>query len=110
MMASYLLSLLLISSGLAIEPKVSRADYNIFSDQDEAVLGRNYAAVTDRELPLIQNRSLIDYVQQILNRLGTQSQRPMLKYQARIVDSPQINAFALPGGYIYTYRGLLDMA
>jgi beta-barrel assembly-enhancing protease len=98
------------TTAFAIEPKVIRADYNIFNDQQAAALGRKYALAADRELPLVQNRSLVDYVQQILDRLGAQSQRPEQKYQARVVNSREINAFALPGGYIYVYRGLLDMA
>ena len=102
---------LLISSALyAIEPKVTRADYNIFTDQDELTLGRKYAAATDQSMPLLQYPAILNYTQSILNRLGAQTQRPQLKYQARIVDSAEVNAFALPGGYIYIYRGLLEMA
>lgn len=103
-------STLLFLLALLIEPKVERAGYNLFSDQDELVLGRKFAADTERQVILLKDAALKDYLDKVVTRLGSQTQRPALKYHLQVVDSPQINAFSLPGGYIYIYRGLLSMA
>lgn len=94
----------------AIEPKVSPAAYNMFSDREEAVLGKKFAAETDHRLVLLRNPAMVSYLEGIVKRLGAKSQRPELTYHVAIVDSPQINAFSQPGGYLYVYRGLLNMS
>src|SRR5918912_4523763 len=53
------------------------------------------------------DRELQQYVSDIGLRLAQRSQRPGLPWHFTIVDSPAINAFALPGGYIYITRGIL---
>ena len=93
-----------------IEPKVARVAYNLFTDQQEAVLGKKYAAETDKRVVLLHNAVLVSYLESIVKKLGAQTQRPALVYHVAIVDSPQINAFSQPGGYVYVYRGLLNMA
>ncbi len=95
---------------LAIEPKVTRAPYNLFSDQEGLVLGRKFAAETDRRVVLLKDPVIVEYLQGLVAKLGAQAQRPEFVYKVTVVDSPQINAFSLPGGYVYVYRGLLNMA
>jgi len=51
--------------------------------------------------------ALARYVQQIGERLAAKSHRPQLKYTFTVLDSPEVNAFALPGGYIYITRGIM---
>jgi predicted Zn-dependent protease len=94
----------------AIEPKVTRASYNLFSDQEEVVLGKQFAAETAKKIVVLRDAVLVDYLEGIVKKLGAKTQRPLLTYHVLIVDSPQINAYSQPGGYIYVYRGLLNMA
>lgn len=94
----------------AIEPKVTRAAYNLFTDQEEQVLGKKFAAETDKRIVILRNPALVNYLDGIVKRLGAKTQRPDLVYHVTIVDSPQINAFSQPGGYIYVFRGLLEFA
>ena len=109
-MRSYLpLICLLAVPAVAIEPKVERVSYNKFTDQEAVVLGRKFAAEMDRKVVLLHDRTLEDYLVGLVKKLGASSQRPELAYHVAIVDSPQINAFSQPGGYIYVYRGLLNM-
>lgn len=54
--------------------------------------------------------SLNAYVSQVGNRLATVGERPNLKYTFTLLNSPDVNAFALPGGYVYITRGLLALA
>ncbi|MFQ5724082.1 MAG: M48 family metalloprotease [Terriglobia bacterium] len=93
---------------LGEEPRASRAIYNIFSDQEEVAIGRNAAVEIDQHLPLLEDRLLEMYLEQVGQEVAAASQRPELAYRFRIVNTPEINAFAVPGGYIYVYRGLLD--
>ena len=95
---------------LAIEPTVGRASYNRFTEQEAVVLGKKFALETDRRLVLLRNAALIEYLERMVKKLGASTQRPELAYHVAIVDSAQINAFSQPGGYIYVYRGLLNMA
>ena len=104
------IALALAVPAFAIEPKVKAAAYNLFTDQQEAVLGKQFALETSKRIIPLRDAVLVDYLEGIVKKLGVQSQRPQLTYHVTIVDSPQINAFSQPGGYIYVYRGLLNMA
>ena len=100
----------LVVPAFAIEPKVTRAAYSMFTDPQEAVLGKKFAEETDRRIISFRDAVLVEYIEGIVKKLGERTQRPKLTYRVTIVDSPQINAFSQPGGYIYVYRGLLNMA
>ena len=54
--------------------------------------------------------ALQEMIEQTINRLGPASERPELKYRVTILNSPAINAFALPGGALYVTRGLISLA
>lgn len=56
------------------------------------------------------NPAIRDYVQQLVNALGRASARPEAAYRVTVLNSPVVNAFALPAGYLYTTRGLLALA
>jgi predicted Zn-dependent protease len=92
---------------LAEEPKPASPVYNIFSDQDEQVLGSQAAAQTIRDLPMLDDPIIETYVNEVGQRIARESRRPEIKYQFKVVNSLQINAFALPAGYIFVERGLL---
>jgi len=101
---------MLVAPISAIEPKVTRAAYSLFTDQQEAQLGKQFAAETAKRIVVLRDAVMVDYLEGLVKKLGVQTQRPQLTYHVTIVDSPQINAFSQPGGYIYVYRGLLNMA
>jgi predicted Zn-dependent protease len=58
-------------------------------------------------MPLFEDEELLAYVRKVGNKAAAVSHRPNLEYTFNIIDSPEINAFALPGGYVYVNRGLL---
>ncbi|GJM11704.1 MAG: hypothetical protein DHS20C12_01070 [Pseudohongiella sp.] len=58
-------------------------------------------------MPLFEDEELLAYVREVGNKMAAVSHRPDLEYTFNIIDSPEINAFALPGGYVYVNRGLL---
>jgi predicted Zn-dependent protease len=104
--------LLLLATGLlltacATNPVTGNSDFVLMSEQDEIRLGQKYSADIQQEMPAYRNPALEEMVQRIGKQLAAHSHRPGLDYQFTIVDSTSVNAFALPGGYIYITRGML---
>lgn len=84
--------------------------FNVFSAEQEVQLGQQAAADAERQIPILNDRSVTSYVNTIVRRLAQVAPHRDYPYQARVVNSPDINAFALPGGFIYIHRGLIEAA
>ena len=84
--------------------------FNVFSAEQEVQLGQQAAADAERQLPMLNDRSVTSYVNTIVRRLAQVAPHRDYPYQARVVNSSDINAFALPGGFIYVHRGLIEAA
>ena len=98
--------------GLAGEPRVEIPAYNKMTDEQEISLGREAAKGIEKEkkLKFIETHSVRDYVEDLFDRFVKTSRRPNLPYSIKIVDTKEINAFALPGGFVYLNRGLMEWA
>jgi len=101
------LFILLIFSGCSVNPVTGQKDFVMMTENDEIALGRKYHAQVLQQTPAYNDQELQDYVQEIGDSLSIKSHRPNLFYRFTVLDSPDINAFALPGGYIYINRGLM---
>ena len=101
----FLLSLL---GSCAVNPVTGKQDFVMISENQEIQMGREYNAQILKQYPVYQDQSLQEYVQSIGESLALKSHRPELVYRFTVLDSPDINAFALPGGYIYINRGLMS--
>lgn len=106
-MRALLLMVLLQLAGCAVNPATGQSNFVMMSEQQELDLGRRYNQQILKENPRYADEKLQAYVQQVGERVAKHSHRSQLAYQFTVVDSPDINAFALPGGYIYIHRGLL---
>lgn len=106
-MRALLLLVLLQLAGCAVNPATGQSNFVMMSEQQELDLGRRYNQQILKENPRYADEKLQAYVQQVGERVAKHSHRSQLAYQFTVVDSPDINAFALPGGYIYIHRGLL---
>jgi len=103
-----LLLLSLLLADCATNPVTGQANFVMISEEQEIAIGRQEdPKVTEEHGGFYNNPALQRYVEEIGQRLARVSHRPDLKYFFRIVDSPEINAFALPGGYVYITRGIL---
>ncbi len=102
-----LLVLLVQLAGCAVNPATGRSNFVTMSEQQELDLGRRYNQQILKQNPRYADEKLQAYVQQVGERVARNSHRNQLTYRFTVVDSPDINAFALPGGYIYIHRGLL---
>jgi len=103
--------LLLITGSLlsacATNPVTGNSDFVLMSEEDEIRLGQKYSAEVMQEMPAYKDPALEQMVQRVGKQLASHSHRPGLDYQFTIVDSSSVNAFALPGGYIFITRGML---
>lgn len=103
-----LLIALLSISACATNPASKGSDFVLMSENDELALGQQMAAQVAKQLPLLSSDDpLVKYVDKVGQRVAATSDRPELFYRFHVVDDGTINAFALPGGYIYVHRGLL---
>ncbi|HEX8243184.1 MAG TPA: M48 family metallopeptidase [Longimicrobium sp.] len=78
------------------------------SEARERQLGAQIAANLNARVPLVQDVPLNLYVNDLGQLLARKSERPDLQYHFYIVDTDAVNAFALPGGYVYVDRGLIE--
>ena len=80
------------------------------SVQQEVQMGNDYAAQIAKEMPLINDAGIKSLFAQNVNPLRRVAQRQDLAWDFHIVNSDQVNAFAVPGGHIYVFRGLIARA
>jgi len=78
------------------------------SQDEEVQLGRRNAEQVDAQLPLVRDPVATSYVQQLGTSIARTTERSDLEWRFRIIDSREVNAFALPGGFIYVNRGLIE--
>jgi predicted Zn-dependent protease len=83
---------------------------NMLSKSDEVKLGQDAAKQIDRENKIITSGPAYDKLQRVAARIIPQADRDYdVDYTVKLIDSKEINAFALPGGPIYFYTGLVDL-
>jgi predicted Zn-dependent protease len=107
-MKNYLLiSLAVISAACATNPATGERQFSLMSEQQEIAVGQEADGEIRRDMGLYDDKALQQYVSDIGMRLAKVSERPALPWHFAVVDQPAINAFALPGGYIYMTRGIM---
>jgi predicted Zn-dependent protease len=92
--------------GCAANP-TGGADFVLMSERSELAKGKELHEEMLKEQAIYQDAELNAYVNKVGQQLAAISHRPDLTYTFTIIDSPEINAFALPGGYVYVNRGLI---
>ncbi|MAA75429.1 MAG: peptidase M48 Ste24p [Salinisphaeraceae bacterium] len=96
-----------LQSGCAVNPATGRPEVVLMSEQGEIDLGRKTHQEILKQLPVYNDQDLQAYVNEVGQKLAREGDRPELDYTFTVIDSPDVNAFALPGGYIYINRGLM---
>jgi predicted Zn-dependent protease len=77
------------------------------STQQEIELGAQYANEINSQLPILNDATVSRYINDLGRRIASRGSRG-LNYTFYVVDATQINAFAVPGGYVYVNRGLIE--
>ncbi len=83
---------------------------NFFSTSQEVSMGQSYSNELNSKLELVRDREIASYVERMGQRLVGSSLRQDIQYHFFVVNTREVNAFALPGGYIYVNRGLIELA
>lgn len=102
-----MLAVAAFAGACAVNPATGRREIVFMSQEREAALGREEAARVAAEMGIVDDPALTAYVQAVGQRVARSSPRQDVPYRFQIVDMPEPNAFALPGGYVYVSRGLL---
>ncbi len=95
------------ATSCAVNPVSGQHELMLLSETDEMQLGRQTDAQVVRQYGVYDDPKLAAYIHGLGQRMGRVSHRPQLTYQFRIVDVSVVNAFAVPGGFVYFTRGIL---
>jgi predicted Zn-dependent protease len=80
------------------------------SQQQEVQMGQEQAAQVNAQLPILQDAQVNSYINQLGNAIAHTTSRADLAWEFRVVNTDVVNAFALPGGFIYVNRGVISRA
>jgi len=92
------------------EPTAEEKEKQFISDVEaELKFGQDIAARILARNPMIENQSLVEYVNLVGNSVALHAGRPELKYRFTVIQSKDINAYAAPGGYIFITKPAIDL-
>jgi predicted Zn-dependent protease len=92
----------------AIDPVTGRRELMLLSESDEIRLGEKTDAQIVASYGTYEDAELKAYIDDLGQRIARESHRPALSFHFKILDSAVVNAFAVPGGYVYLTRGILS--
>lgn len=104
-----LLAAIAALAGCATNPVTGKPQLALISESQEISIGRESAQQAAASLGLVEDSTLQAYVQRVGGSLAAVSERPGLPWTFRVVEDATPNAFALPGGYIFVTRGLINL-
>jgi hypothetical protein len=84
-----------------------RPGINLFTPEQDIELGKEAASEIGKQVEIVNNKELTDYITSIGKRLAAQPQAGQYPYTFQVVNDPSINAFALPGGPTFVHTGLI---
>jgi len=103
------LALVLVAIACAVNPVSGKKELMLFSEKQEIAMGQETDQQIRQEFGIYPDKALNEYVDRIGQSMVPNSHRPSLKHQFAVLDTPVVNAFAAPGGYIYVTRGILAL-
>ncbi len=84
--------------------------WNLFSPQQDVEIGQKVSQDAERQLPILNDSRVNNYLNSLGRRLASRAPGERYPYQFKCVNSGEINAFALPGGFVYVNRGVIEAA
>ena len=96
-----------LAAACATNPATGERQLSLIGEGQEIAMGREADRDVQATIGVYEDADLQGYVDSVGQRLAALSERPDLPWTFRIADDPAVNAFALPGGFIYVTRGLL---
>lgn len=104
---SFLAGLGLLLSSCAVNPVTGKKQLVFISEKQEIAMGQEYDPQIVAMFGLYEDDKLQAFINEKGQEMAAISHRPKLAYEFKIVDSPVLNAFAVPGGYVYFTRGIM---
>lgn len=98
---------MLLSNSCAVNPVTGKKQVVLMSEAQEIAMGKEADPQIIQQFGLYDNKELQAFINEEGKKMAAVSHRPNLDYQFRIVDSDVVNAFAVPGGYVYFTRGIM---
>lgn len=96
-----------VLAGCATNPVSGKSDIVLMSEAQEITLGKKSHQQILKQYGVYDDAKLQAMVNRVGQKLAAQSHRANLKFTFTVLDSPDVNAFALPGGYVYITRGIM---
>ncbi len=94
---------------IALAAVIPSGTASALSLSDEKQVGRQVLEIIRRKMPLVEDGDVLTYIRGVGNRIVKEVGPTTYQYQFFVVDQSVPNAFAIPGGYIFIYRGLIEM-
>jgi len=101
------LVLALVAPACSVNPATGKQQLNLISESQEIAMGKEADGQIVSQMGLYPDDELQRYIQGLGAQLAAKSERPNLPWTFRLLDDPLVNAFALPGGYVYVTRGIM---
>lgn len=105
-----LLVLFFVGCATVYNPATQKTEYYFIDDNTEVLMGKNIAQDITKENKVLDDPTQLRYIKELGDHIAQVSDRNYLTYHFSILDEGGINAFSLPGGYIFVNKGLLDHA
>ncbi len=103
----YIVGLSLILSSCARNPVTGKRELSLMSESQEIAMGKESDPSIVAEYGVYESPKLQAFITDKGKQMAAISHRPNLPYSFKILDSPIVNAFAVPGGYVYFTRGIM---
>lgn len=96
-----------LALGCAVNPATGERQLSLVSESQEIAMGREYDPQVVAQMGIYPDSALQQYVRELGMQMARASERPNLPWSFRVLDDPLVNAFAVPGGFVYITRGIL---
>ena len=98
---------LMSTTACAVNPATGQRQFMLISESEEIEMGREADGPITESFGLYESEALQATVTNLGNEMASRSERPTLPWSFKLVDDPMVNAFALPGGFIFITRGIM---
>lgn len=89
---------------------INKGQVNIISSDEEVTLGQQMSVEVAKQFPIFNNAAVTAYVQAVGEKIVAKSDRKDIAYHFAVISKNELNAFSLPGGYVYVYTDLMKTA
>jgi len=103
----FLLIFFVFMVGCAAHPVTGKKEIRLLSTSQEVALGKETAKQVEKEFGVYRDPELHKYINEVGQKLADVSERKEITYYFTVLDTPMVNAFAAPGGFIFVTRGIL---